>query len=250
MTRENSPPVGSTPHIEGATHIPLASAAHFEREGFSGDVLVPKEAGVGFTALQVNVDGAHPLKQILKGNTRSYYVVDGDGAFMLDGEPQTVSKGDLVVIPAGSQYEYQGVMTLFEVNVSPGNSFRDKVIVPSKIQTERNVVDHHSAKFQREKLAHAIADIIKRGYTLTNPDIKAMLPYYGYSETTPAGSAVSSPNFRRFVEANGAKLTSRKHKNREIYLDSNLPIEETDIEATIARVEESVAALKLRRQQG
>ena len=241
---EADPSLRPTAHFDAATHIPFAEAEHFEREGFSGDVLVPKEAEMGFTALQVNVDGAHPLKQILKGNTRSYFVVDGEGTFMLDGEPQAVNKGDLVVIPAGSQYEYQGTMTLFEFNVSPGNSFRDKKIEPPKEQPERNAADHHSANLQREKLGHAIAEIIKRGYTLTNPEIKAILPHYGYSESSPASSVVGSPGFRKFVEANGAKLTSTKHKNREIYLDGNLPLGETDIEDTIAKIE---AAIELRK---
>jgi mannose-6-phosphate isomerase-like protein (cupin superfamily) len=241
---ESGPSLQPTAHIDVATHIPFTEAEHFEREGFSGDILIPKDAEMGFTALQVNVHGSHPLKEILRGNTRSYFVTEGEGIFVLNGEPRTVNKGDLVVIPAGSQYEYQGEMTLFEFNVSPGNSFRDKKIEPPKEYPERNPEDHHSAKPQREKLAHAIAEIIKRGYTLTNPDLEAIIPHYGYSDRSPASMIVGSPGFRRFVADNGAQLTSQHYKHREIYLDGNLPQEETDIADTIAKIEEAIQSRK------
>lgn len=239
---EVDPALRVTSHFDEATHIPLAQAEHFEREGFTGDILVPKSAEMGFTALQVNVDGEHPLKEILRGNTRSYYVVDGEGTFALNGEIRTVAKGDLIVIPAGNQYEYQGVMTLFEFNVSPGNSFRDKKIEPPKEQPERNPADHHSANPQREKLGQAIAEIIKRGYTLTNPEIEAIIPHYGYKN--PASSVVGSPGFRKIVVANGARLVSQLYKHREIYLDGDLPQEETDIADTIAKIEETIKSRK------
>lgn len=221
--------------FETATHIPFDQAVHFEREGFTGDILVPKEAALGFTALQVNVDGEHPLKEIGKGNTRSYFVVEGEGTFVLDGDPKTVSKGDLIVVPAGSQYEYQGVMTLFEFNVSPGNTFRDKKVEsPQEPDPNRNPSDHHSAKLEREKLAHAIAEIIKRGYTLTHNDMKEIVPYYGYN----AGSRVlNSPNFRMMIAANGAWVVSEWYRNREIFRDGELPREETDIADTMAKID-------------
>lgn len=241
---EADPSLMPTTHIDAARHIPLSGAERFEREGFSGHILVPRDAEMGFTASQVNVHGSHPLKEILRGNTRSYFVIEGEGIFVLNGEPRTVNIGDLVVIPAGSQYEYEGEMTLFELNVSPGNSFRDKKIEPPKVQPERNPEDHHSAKPQREKLAHAIAEIIKRGYTLTNPDIEAIIPHYGYSNRSPASMVVGSPGFRKFVAANGAQLILQRYKHREIYLDGNLPQEETDIADTFAKIEESIQSLK------
>jgi mannose-6-phosphate isomerase-like protein (cupin superfamily) len=231
-------------HFDVATHIPFSDSEHFEREGFSGDVLVSKEASMGFTALQVNVHGHHPLKEILKGTTRSYFVTEGEGTFVLNGEPRIVKKGDLVVIPAGSQYEYKGEMTMFEFNISPGNSFRDRTIEPPKVKPERNPEDHPSANPQRAKLAHAIAEIIKRGYTLTRPDIEAILPHYGYSDRNPANSIIGSPNFRKLVASKGAILTSQQHKHHEIYLDGNLPQEETDIADTIARIEKAIQSRK------
>ena len=51
------------------------------------------------------------------GATRSYFVLNGSGKFILNGEEIKVAEGDLVVIPDGGIYKYSGVMKLFEFNV-------------------------------------------------------------------------------------------------------------------------------------
>lgn len=106
--------------------ISLEETDKFEREGFSGSVYVDGSKGEGFNALQLDVHGRHPKKRILEGNTRSYFVADGAGTFILNGEAHQVQQGDLFVIPAGSEYEYEGKMRLFEFNVSPDGSFGDE----------------------------------------------------------------------------------------------------------------------------
>src|SRR5687768_16800723 len=75
---------------------------------------------------------------------------------------------------------------------------------PSTEQPERPA-NRHLGKPQQAELAKAIAEIIKQGYTLTNPELDQITPYYGYSSKTPASSVVGSPGFRKLVTANGAK---------------------------------------------
>lgn len=108
-----------------AKKISLEDATDFEREGFTGHVLVPSEAGAGFNALLIEVHGRHPRKRMID-TTRTYFVVEGTGRFTLGDETSEVQKGDLFVIPPGSEYEYEGNMQLFEVNISPDNSFKDE----------------------------------------------------------------------------------------------------------------------------
>lgn len=239
-SREVGQEQNQAPFIDGATYIPLDQATHFERDGFTGDILVPKEAALGFMALQVNVDGEHPLKRMLRGTTRTYYVVDGSGTFTLNGEEVSVDKGGMVVIQPGNEYSYKGTMTLFEVNVSPNNSFKDRKVEPPKESRERNPDDHHTANPQREKFGRAIAEIIKRGYTLTKSDVGEILPHYGFSTNSPASSIINSPNFRKIVAANGATMVEQMYKHRIIITDGNLLPEETDIANVKAKIDDLV----------
>lgn len=100
--------------------ISFSETERFDREGFSGNNYVKPEDGLGYSALAVDVHGAHPLKQMV-GATRTYYVREGTGTFTLDGVTQDVKEGDLMIIPDGGKYEYQGNMKLFEFNV-PGTT--------------------------------------------------------------------------------------------------------------------------------
>jgi len=100
--------------------IPFDATQHFDREGFSGDIYVKPEDGLGYSALNVDVHGSHPLTK-MAGATRSYYVREGTGTFTLDGVISEVKEGDLFVIPDGGAYEYKGEMKLFEFNV-PGTT--------------------------------------------------------------------------------------------------------------------------------
>ncbi len=108
-----------------ARKIGFMDAPSFEREGFSGHTLVPSEAGLGFSALLIDAHGRHPRKRMVD-TTRTYFVIEGNGSFTLGDEVSRVQKGDLFVIPPGCEYEYEGHMELFEVNISPDNSFKDE----------------------------------------------------------------------------------------------------------------------------
>ena len=108
-----------------AKKITLEETDTFDAGGFSGQVYIPKELKAGFNALLITVTGHHPKKRMID-TTRNYFVVEGKGTFTLDGEVHRIQKGDLFVISAGHEYEYEGTMTLFEFNISPDNSFKDE----------------------------------------------------------------------------------------------------------------------------
>lgn len=108
--------------------IKRAQGRAFARKGFDGLVYVEKEAANGFTALEIRAHGDHPLKRLTGDTARLYYVAEGSGIFSLDGETHEVRAGDIVTIMPESTYSYHGRMRLFEVNVSPTNSFTDEAI--------------------------------------------------------------------------------------------------------------------------
>lgn len=107
--------------------ITLDETQAFDAGGFSGQVYVKNEENVGFNALLVTVNGRHPKKKMVD-TVRNYYVIEGKGTFILDGTSHQVKPGDLFIVGAGHEYEYSGSMRLFEFNVSPDNSFKDRVL--------------------------------------------------------------------------------------------------------------------------
>lgn len=108
-------------------HLGFAAVERFERDGFTGSIFVNKADKRGFNAMQIDVGGSHPEKEIAAGNTRAYYVAEGTGFFRLNGQEKRVKAGDYVEISEGGRYSYQGKMRLFEINISPDNSFGDSL---------------------------------------------------------------------------------------------------------------------------
>lgn len=104
--------------------VSLAGATSFEREGFDGHIYVDTP---DLKMLQVDVHGRHPRKRMVSG-VRTYTVLDGEGTFTLGDETYSVNKGDLFVIPEGGEYEYEGLMTLFEANASTNGLIQDEKI--------------------------------------------------------------------------------------------------------------------------
>ena len=105
--------------------IALADTETLERGDFTGFVYVPKEAGVGFNAMRINLQGRHPHKRMVD-TTRVYFVISGEGRFTIRDEVYKASPNDVFVIEPGVDYCYEGSMKLFEFNVSPDNSFKDE----------------------------------------------------------------------------------------------------------------------------
>lgn len=119
---------GSNPNASRIIH--LDQVEQFERPGFDGHHLVKKEDGLPYSMILVNVHGSHPLKQ-MTGATRSYFVIDGEGEFEINGRKSKAREGTLFVLPDGTQYSYHGEMTLLEFNV-PGTTSANAVTLDPK----------------------------------------------------------------------------------------------------------------------
>jgi mannose-6-phosphate isomerase-like protein (cupin superfamily) len=48
-----------------------------------------------------------------------YHVLEGSGCFIIDGEKQNCTVGDLIAIPHGKWFRYEGTMKLFAASVPP-----------------------------------------------------------------------------------------------------------------------------------
>ena len=63
----------------------------------------------------VDIDGAH--EHYHKVATELYYVLEGEGDVVLDGEPVSVSKGSLLHIPPGVVHGARGKMRVLVVGI-------------------------------------------------------------------------------------------------------------------------------------
>ena len=46
----------------------------------------------------------------------NYYVIKGDGYFVFNGEKQSVTTGDMIVIPPGTKYTFGGELKMLLIN--------------------------------------------------------------------------------------------------------------------------------------
>jgi mannose-6-phosphate isomerase-like protein (cupin superfamily) len=69
----------------------------------------------------VRLEGRH-RRLVCHESERVYYIIEGSAAFALgQGEPQPVDAGDVVVIPRGTPYGFEGRITYLVMN---GPAFR------------------------------------------------------------------------------------------------------------------------------
>ncbi len=97
----------------------LNNARKFGWKGLKGWAYNSKEDFQNASAAYFEVNGSHgKVKTTL--SDRIYFVIDGEGEFILNGKKILVGKTDVIVIPKNTPYNYKakkGVLKLFLVHV-------------------------------------------------------------------------------------------------------------------------------------
>ncbi len=85
--------------------------------GWRHRLISREDAGTGVAAWAhaVDIDGARPHYH--KRGTELYYVLEGEGVVVLDGERYPVKKGSLVHIPPGVVHAAEGRMRVLVVGI-------------------------------------------------------------------------------------------------------------------------------------
>ena len=65
-----------------------------------------------FSGTLITIDGTHGLMKNIKED-RIYFVIEGEGKFIVNGEETIVSKNDLIFVPKNTPYNIIGKMTYF-----------------------------------------------------------------------------------------------------------------------------------------
>lgn len=71
-----------------------------------------------FSGALVEINGEHKAMKSIRED-RIYFIVEGEGKFIINGEERSVSVEDLIFIPKGISYNLNGRMKYFLV-CSPG----------------------------------------------------------------------------------------------------------------------------------
>jgi mannose-6-phosphate isomerase-like protein (cupin superfamily) len=83
--------------------------------GYRDRLISREDSGVAAWAHAVDIDGARPHYH--KIATELYYVLEGEGSVILDGEEHAVRKGSIVHIPPGVVHAAKGRVRVLVVGI-------------------------------------------------------------------------------------------------------------------------------------
>ena len=82
-----------------------------------------------FSAAAIEINGDHGLLKCI-GEDRIYFILDGEGKFIINDKESIVSPNDLIFIPKNTPYNVVGKMKYFLV-CSPEFNPRDDIFISS-----------------------------------------------------------------------------------------------------------------------
>lgn len=68
----------------------------------------------GRSVIYAEVTGDHG-QRVIGDKSRFYFIIDGEGEFIINSEKTTVKKGDTIVIPPNSTYEYHATKPVLKL---------------------------------------------------------------------------------------------------------------------------------------
>jgi len=108
--------------------IKLPDKKTFERVGVSGTIFPTKELTGKTEFLLIETKLGHKTTIIENECDFSYYILEGNGCFIIDGTKEECNPGDLVIVPAGKPFKYIGELRML-LNVTPPFKPEQEVVV-------------------------------------------------------------------------------------------------------------------------
>lgn len=91
----------------------------FERAGIRGRMFPAAALTSEADFTIVETDAGQSLALIEHETDVIYYVLEGDGQFIIDDTPEECHPGNLVIIPQGTKFTYQGRLKMLEICTPP-----------------------------------------------------------------------------------------------------------------------------------
>lgn len=101
----------------------------FDKVGIKGKVFPMSKLVNSTSFLLVETETGHETTIIQYKSDFIYYVIEGDGYFVINDIVEKCKTGDLVVIPAGTNFTYKGKLKLLLSCTPPWTEEQEKTII-------------------------------------------------------------------------------------------------------------------------
>lgn len=95
-------------------HLPEKPS--FEKVGIKGSIFDTKQLSNEVEFTLVETEEGHQTKIVEKECIFTYFILEGEGTFEIDGNIEECLKGDLVFIPKGVAFQYKGKMKMLLIS--------------------------------------------------------------------------------------------------------------------------------------
>lgn len=95
-------------------HLPEGYS--FEKVGIKGKIFDSRGLSDKVEFSLIETKQGHETKIIEKECIFSYYILEGEGSFDIDGQKEKCRQGDLVMIPKGIPFQYFGKLKMLLVS--------------------------------------------------------------------------------------------------------------------------------------
>lgn len=100
----------------------------FDRVGVQGKIFPISELTNKSQFLIITTKTGHETTIIEHKCDFVYYILQGTGAFTINNKEETCKAGDLVVVPVGSPFTYQGNLKMLLVTTPPFTPDQEEIV--------------------------------------------------------------------------------------------------------------------------
>lgn len=100
----------------------------FSKVGITGRIFPMRELTDAVSIVRISTETGHETEIIEHGSVFAYYVLSGEGRFIVEGVPETCAAGDLVVIPPGRRFTYKGNLQMLLVCTPPWKEEQEETV--------------------------------------------------------------------------------------------------------------------------
>lgn len=100
----------------------------FDKVGIRGKIFSTQDLIASAEFVLVETEKGHETTIIEHKSDFIYYILEGNGYFIINDTKEDCSQGDLVVIPAGAKFTYKGKFKILLINTPPWQENQEETL--------------------------------------------------------------------------------------------------------------------------